>query len=145
VGGNVFFNGAKPTEAEKDAVITTPEEIKVCLKETGAGWQLETNVYDYLPKSSCATISTRTLGMAFEPEGYFENPDGTPIIFNEDYFGNRQAVNPLPGPFASKTAALSILARDTAPVQSPDGRADNSALKDAFTGLLKDAVHEILT
>ena len=147
VGGNVFFNGAKPTEAEKDAVIKTPEEIKVCLKQTENGWQLETNVYDYLPKSSCATISTQTLGMAFEPEEYFENPDGTSIIFNEDYFGNRQAVNPLPGPFASKAAARAILFGDTAPVktQAPAGRQDSSVLKDAFTGLLKDAVHEILT
>jgi hypothetical protein len=43
--------------------------------------------------------------MAFEPEEKFENPDGTPIIFQYDYFGGRHAVNPLPGPFASKEAA----------------------------------------
>ena len=80
--------------------------------------------------------------MAFEPEEYFENPDGTSIIFNEDYFGNRQAVNPLPGPFASAAAARAVLAADAAPAA---GRQDSNVLKDAFTGLLKDAVHEILT
>ena len=57
---------------------------------------------------------------------------------NEDYFGNRQAVNPLPGPFASAAAARAVLAADAAP-------AAGSVLKDAFTGLLKSAVHEILT
>jgi hypothetical protein len=29
--------------------------------------------------------------------------------------------------------------------QAPAGRQDSNVLKDAFTGLLKDAVHEILT
>ena len=37
--------------------------------------------------------------MAFEPEQKYENPDGTPITFNEDYFG-RKAEDLLPGPFA---------------------------------------------
>ncbi len=110
VGGNVFFNGAKSTSAEKDAVIETDKPVTLKLVETKKGVKLQTNVYDYLPKSTCATISTQTLGMAFEPEEYFENPDGTPIIFNEDFFGNRQAINPLPGPFASKAAAGKILA-----------------------------------
>ena len=40
--------------------------------------------------------------MAFEPEQKYENPDGTPIVFRYDYFGNRQGIHPLPGPFASK-------------------------------------------
>ena len=110
VGGNVFFNGAKPTNAEKDAVIETDKPVTVKLVETKKGIKLQTNVYDYLSKVRCQTISTQTLGMAFEPEEYYENPDGTPIIFNEDYFGNRHPVNPLPGPFVSKAAAGTLLA-----------------------------------
>lgn len=54
-------------------------------------------------------ISTETLGMAFEPEQKYENPDGTPIVFRYDYFGNRQGIHPLPGPFASKEAAEEAL------------------------------------
>ena len=30
------------------------------------------------------------------------NPDGTEIIFNEDYFGNHRGIHPLAGPFAGK-------------------------------------------
>ena len=46
-------------------------------------------------------ISTESLGLAFEPEQAFENPDGTPIIFDKDYFGNHRPITPAPGPFAS--------------------------------------------
>ena len=76
---------------------------------SGKKWKLETNVYDYLPQNACAVISTETLGMAFEPEQKYENPDGTPIVFRYDYFGNRQGIHPLPGPFASKEAAEEAL------------------------------------
>ena len=30
----------------------------------------------------------------------FENPDGSDIVFNEDYFGDHRGINPLYGPFA---------------------------------------------
>ncbi len=50
-------------------------------------------------------ISTDTLGEAFEPSQKFENPDGTPITFDRDYFGNRRGLNILPGPFVSEDAA----------------------------------------
>ncbi len=109
-GGNVYFNGAKPMSTEQDAVVDSEHTVTVAVAETEDGWKLETNVYDCLPKTRCAVISTETLGMAFEPEEKFENPDGTPIVFNYDYFGCGHAVNPLPGPFASKDEAEKVLA-----------------------------------
>lgn len=109
LGGNVYFNGAKPAEQEQDAAVDTEHEITIGVKEENGKWKLETNVYDYLPQNACAVISTETLGMAFEPEQKYENPDGTPIVFRYDYFGNRQGIHPLPGPFASKEAAEEAL------------------------------------
>ena len=50
-------------------------------------------------------ISTETLGMAFEPEQKYENPDGSPIIFNQDFFGNHRDVKTAAGPFADKKAS----------------------------------------
>jgi hypothetical protein len=108
-GGNVYFNGAKPISSENDAIVDTEHEITIGLREENGTWKLESNVYEYLPKTSCAMISTETLGMAFEPEEKFENPDGTPIVFQYDYFGGHHEVNPLPGPFASKEAARQVL------------------------------------
>ena len=43
-------------------------------------------------------------GEAFEPEERFENPDGTDIIFNEDYLGDHRGVSTIPGPFATSEA-----------------------------------------
>lgn len=51
------------------------------------------------------TVSTALLGEAFEPEALFEHPDGTPILFNRDYFGIHRSVNPTSGPFESEEAA----------------------------------------
>ena len=53
-----------------------------------------------LPAKSVSLIDTETLGMAFEPEQKFENPDGTRIVFNEDYFGLRRERESIAGPFA---------------------------------------------
>lgn len=101
-GGNHYFNGAKPASREKDAMVDEEHEIQIDLKEEHGNWKLETNVYDYIPEGNCDMISTETLGMAFEPEEYFENPDGTPIIFQYDYFGRKHKINPMAGPFADK-------------------------------------------
>ncbi len=105
LGGNVYFNGAKPADQETDAIVDTEHTVKLELKEENGTWHLDTDLYEYLPKTACAMISTENLGMAFEPEEKFENPDGTPIVFQYDYFGARQEINPLPGPFAAKESA----------------------------------------
>ena len=59
-------------------------------------------------------ICTETLGMAFEPEQYFENPDGTLITFNEDYFGSFRNKIPTVGPLEKSNVKKSeiILAKD---------------------------------
>lgn len=104
-GGNVYFNGAKPMSTEKDAIVDEEHSVTIGLREVDGVWTLETNVYDCLPETTCAMISTEVLGMAFEPEEKYENPDGTPIVFRYDYFGGHHSVNPLPGPFAAKESA----------------------------------------
>lgn len=50
-------------------------------------------------------ITSDILGLAFEPEERFENPDGTPIVFDTDYLGEHRGVAAIPGPFASGEAA----------------------------------------
>ncbi len=98
-GGNVFANGAKPWEKETN--FAEVNGVTLSIKEKEGSYFLETNLYDLLPELETATISTEMLGYAFEPEQKFENPDGTPILFDRDYFGVRRELRPLPGPFAS--------------------------------------------
>lgn len=78
---------------EKAAVVS---EHKVTLKiaQREEGWFLETDLYRYLPETETRLISTGNLGEAFEPEQKFENPDGTPILLAEDYFGASCGLRP---------------------------------------------------
>ncbi|MBP5494656.1 MAG: right-handed parallel beta-helix repeat-containing protein [Lachnospiraceae bacterium] len=98
-GGNVYFNGAKPISKEKDFYEDTEHEIKIELTTDGKDWKLDTNLFDYLPKN-CSMINTETLGMAFEPEQYYENPDGSEIVFDTDIYGNKREGTISAGPFA---------------------------------------------
>ena len=105
-GGNLYFNGAKPMSGEAGAFVDTAHQITLSLSETPDGVKLETNLYDALPESANQTVSSTLLGKAFEPEQRFEAPDGAEIIFNEDYFGNHRAVNPVSGPFETKPESV---------------------------------------
>ena len=106
--GNAYFNGAKPMKKEGDAFVDEKNNVTFSLKEKNGKYIFETNVYDFLPDSGAKTISTETLGMAFEPEQKFENPDGSQIIFNEDYYGNHRKVNPTVGPFEAKNKSYEM-------------------------------------
>ena len=64
---------------------------------------------DYLWDFSVSMVSSDTLGKAFEPEQRFENPDGTAIIFDRDYFGSHRGLDTLPGPFADAQDAEKAL------------------------------------
>lgn len=88
--GNRFFNGALPCDKEKDFTVDTEHEIFLEIAEKDGTWKLNTNLGEYLPEGKETLITSETLGMAFEPEQAFENPDGTGIVFDEDYFGEKR-------------------------------------------------------
>lgn len=102
--GNLYYNGARPWEKETDAFTDTKNQITISLEETPDGWYLHTNLYDILPEGNAKILSTENLGMAFEPEQKYENPDGSPITFILDYFGIRRGIVTLAGPFADREA-----------------------------------------
>lgn len=52
-------------------------------------------------------VTTKSLGKAIIPGLPFENPDGSPVKINTDYFGKkRDLANPSPGPFEIKSSSL---------------------------------------
>ena len=101
VGGNAYFNGAKAYKKETDHLVDTKHEVYVELTEKDGRPVLSTNLYDFLGGYATGMVDSDVLGCAFEPEERFENPDGTAIVFNEDYFGGHRGVRVIPGPFAS--------------------------------------------
>ncbi|MCR5848750.1 MAG: right-handed parallel beta-helix repeat-containing protein [Lachnospiraceae bacterium] len=95
--GNVYFNGAKPCDKEKDFYEDTKNSVKLELQFNGDEWKLETNLFDLLP-DNCDIVTTGDLGMAFEPEQKYENPDGSEIVFDEDIFGKKRVGKTIAGP-----------------------------------------------
>lgn len=98
LGGNAYFNGARPCDNEV-AHVDTDHKISFYVDEDEGRFTLHTNLYEYLPRNITSPVNTEVLGLAFEPEQRFENPDGSSISFDTDYFGRKKGVHPVAGPF----------------------------------------------
>ncbi len=98
--GNVYLNGAKACRNEKNGMTDDRTPVTVELDENNGHPVLKTNIYEIIKDFRTAMIASDTLGEAFEPEQRFENPDGTDIIFDADYYGNKRSLEVIPGPFA---------------------------------------------
>lgn len=104
VEGNAYLGGAKACKNERNCLVNGEQPVQVEVELENGRPVLSTNVYELLEGFTGRRIDTQVLGKAFEPEEYFENPDGTPITFDQDYFGDHRGAHPLPGPFAGKDA-----------------------------------------
>ena len=109
VDGNAYFSGATVCKHEKNKLSDKRSKIKIELIEKDGKYSLKTNVYSHLKDFKTGIHCSDTLGKAFEPEQRYENPDGTDIIFNEDYFGGHRGAETIPGPFASAEDAEKVL------------------------------------
>ena len=105
INGNAYFNGAVAFKKEADHFINTDDKVYVNLVEKDGQYTLQTNVYEVLGNYTTSIIDSDVLGEAFEPEERFENPDGSTIIFDRDYFGNHRSLKAVPGPFATAEVA----------------------------------------
>lgn len=108
--GNAYFNGAQPCSMESGAHVDEKNEVTLELKEESGRYFLKTDLFAYLPEGNVDMITTETLGEAFEPEQKFENPDGTPICFEEDYFGRIRGDVLCAGPFQKEDSRKNIIA-----------------------------------
>ncbi len=95
---NVYFNGALPCDKEINPVVDNEHKINIELVEKDGEFRIVSNMFEYLPKGDI--ITSDTLGMAFEPEERFEEPNGDDIILDTDFYGNKRGEKPVFGPFA---------------------------------------------
>jgi hypothetical protein len=97
---NVYVNGAKPYAKETEPTVYADAFIRVEFTDRAAGAVvIHIDDAEKLNAAPCEAVTTETLGSAYHAEMRYENPDGTPLTFNEK----------CPGPFAvSGSAAVPI-------------------------------------
>ena len=109
VDGNAYFNGASVCRHEKHFLKEENRKVSVELDCADGACSLKTGLFTLLDDFRDGIHCSETLGYAFEPEQRFEAPDGTDIVFDQDYFGNHRSCDTIPGPFASVESAAGIL------------------------------------
>lgn len=108
VKGNAYFGGATVCRHETEHLVNPEAKITVGLTEKDGHIVFQTNLYDYLTEFRDGIVTSDTLGLAFEPEQRFENPDGSAIILDRDFLGAHRGVDALPGPFAEAAAEREV-------------------------------------
>lgn len=103
--GNVYLGIAGPSRLEADYVRIKDFDAKVHLKKEGDKLVLRFILPGQIDTKSRPLISTGFLGRTKISGLPFENPDGTAMEVDKDYFGRERDVhNPAPGPFSGHKA-----------------------------------------
>lgn len=100
MSGNIYFYGAKPSTRDVNFANNSAFNPEVRLVTEGASCYLQLNLGSELYDRKVRMITTEILGKAKIPKAAFDNPDGTSMKLDADYFGvKRSETNPSVGPF----------------------------------------------
>jgi hypothetical protein len=104
-GGNVYYNGARPYAKEVAPLTLKAFDPKPVITEKKGGVYLQITFGKALEQAATGMVTTDLLGKAKVPGLTYENPDGTPVKIDTDYFGRkRDPVAPSAGPFENPGA-----------------------------------------
>ena len=108
INDNAYFVGAEPYDREKSHYVggTDPN---VRIREDGRNVYLEMDVEDEFLQMQTGRYGTKDLGTPRITEALYENPDGTPIVFDTDYFGIPRGEGVWIGPFGELKAGKNRL------------------------------------
>jgi hypothetical protein len=110
MSGNIFYYGAKPCEKEKNFLESSSYNPEIKLVEEGNNVYLNITPDQEYFNHKGQLITSGILGEAKIPKAGFENPDGSALIFDQDYFGKaRSSEKVLAGPFADLSNGKVIL------------------------------------
>jgi len=90
---NLYVNGAVPYKNGKNEVVSNKPVANIRIENKADGRYLYLQLGDDLTTMGSMIISSLDLGEALVPEAIFENPDGTSILFNTDYFNEKREPN----------------------------------------------------
>ena len=104
-GGNVYYNGAGPTPRNRNLSCSQGVDPKVKVVEEGRNVYLHLTLGQAVQKANTTLVTTELLGKAKIPGLPYENPDGSPLKIDTDYFGKkRNEASPTAGPFENPGA-----------------------------------------
>ena len=98
--GNMYFNGAKPCSLEPKYIMQTEFDPMPEIQHVGNEVFLVFTINEAMGKTENPLVTSKLLGITKTSNLAFENPDGSPLKIDTDYFGNkRDESNPTAGPF----------------------------------------------
>ena len=104
-GGNVYCNGARPSSKEAKDVTLPGVDPKARIEDEGQVVYLRLAWERAMRNPNTALVTTELLGKAKIPGLAYENPDGSPLKIDTDYFGKRRnGAGPTAGPFENPGA-----------------------------------------
>ncbi len=99
-GGNAYYRGARPYAKEAHPLTLPSINPKPEISEQADGVYLRLTLGQSSPEAGTTLVTTKLLEKARIPGLAYENPDGSPLKIDTDYFGQpRDAQAPTAGPF----------------------------------------------
>ncbi|MDD4267633.1 MAG: right-handed parallel beta-helix repeat-containing protein [Pirellulales bacterium] len=109
-GGNVYYSAARPYAKESPCLLQEGADPGLKLVQKGDGVSLHLAWGPALANAKTALVTTQLLGKARIPGLPYENPDGSPLKVDTDYFGKpRSEERPTAGPFENPAAGPIVL------------------------------------
>lgn len=98
--GNVFTKGTTPSNAEKDPLLAPDFDPGPAIEiRNGEVWLHLVTLKEWDKQQKRRLVVGGILGKTAVSKVPFENPDGSPVKIDRDYFGKKRHANPFPGPF----------------------------------------------
>ena len=103
--GNAYYHRAAPLGKEERFVAQPDFDPKFKLEENGREVHISFALQG-LKDLQTEMVTTERLGKAKLPKAAYEQPNGTPIVFDNDYFGFKRGEHPAPGPFERAASGM---------------------------------------
>jgi hypothetical protein len=108
--GNVYANDARPYKGEQNPLTVGAVLARPRVVEDAGGVFLHLEMISELRTAATSRVTTGRLGNAIISGLPFENPDGSPLNVDTDYFGRRRdATRPSAGPFEQSVSGATKL------------------------------------
>lgn len=107
ISGNAYYNGAIPSHKDENFILDSAFNPEVKLIESGESGYLQITFNQNNSNQKLKVITTELLGRAKIPKAKFDNPDGSSLKLDTDYFGTKRSeTNPSVGPFENQGKGL---------------------------------------